>query len=141
LAGKQVVLAAIVILAGSGWAAAQTGTAQTNTYVSPGAPVISADSPPGRNPQINPSAAGLAQSRLAVPSSATPRSAGNAEQHTADREERTAAQARKSLRYYGYSDIVNLHVNRDGLWQAQATKNGRRVKVVLEQRGTVTEPK
>jgi len=45
------------------------------------------------------------------------------------------------LRYYGYSGITNLHLNQTGRWQAQATRNGRRVKVALDDGGTATEQK
>jgi hypothetical protein len=55
--------------------------------------------------------------------------------------EMTASQARASLRYYGYTGIRNLHLNQSRHWQAQATHNGRRVKVVLDDRGTATEQK
>jgi hypothetical protein len=132
--GKQAVIAAIMLLDGPGIATAQTGTPQTKTFVSPGAPVISADSPAARNPAVNPSATGLSQGRMAGPSAG---SAG-AEQRNASRGEITAAQAQRWLRDYGYSDIINLHVDRNGHWQAQATHNGRRVKVVLDDRGTAT---
>ena len=125
------------MLAGPGIATAQTGTPQTNTFVTPGAPVISADSPPARNPAVNPSAAGLSQGRMAAPSPAGP----GGEQRTASRGEITEAQARRWLRYYGYTGIANLHVDQNGHWQAQATHNGRRVKVALDDRGTATEQK
>ena len=62
-------------------------------------------------------------------------------QRTASRGEVTEAQARRWLRHYGYTGIVNLHVNPEGHWQAQATHNGRRVKVALDERGTATEQK
>jgi len=51
---KKTIFAAALVLAGPGVAAAQTGAPQTNTFVTPGAPVISADSPPPRNPAIKP---------------------------------------------------------------------------------------
>jgi hypothetical protein len=121
-----------MLLAGPGIAAAQTGTAQTKTFVSPGAPVISADSPAARNPAVNPSTG-----RMAGPSAG----AAAVEQRTASRGEITVAQAQRWLRYYGYSGIINLHVNRNAHWQAQATHNGRRVKIVLDDRGTATVPK
>ena len=126
-----------MMLAGLGIAAAQTNTPQTNTFVTPEAPTISADSPPARNPAINPSAAGLSQRGLAAPNSA----GLGGEQPTASRGEITKAQARRWLRHYGYTGIVNLRVDQSGHWQAQATHNGRRVRVALDDRGTATEQK
>lgn len=136
-AGKEALFAAVLVLAGSGVAAAQTNTPQEKTFVTPGAPVISADSPPARSPAVNPSAAGLSQGRMAAPSPVAP----GGEQRTASRGEITEAQARRWLRYYGYTGIANLHVDQNGHWQAQATHNGRRVKVALDDRGTATEQK
>ena len=133
-------LTAVLMLAGVGVAAAQIGTPQTNSFVSPGAPVISADSPPARNPAINPSAAGLSQGRMAAPNN-TGTGSPAAEQRTASRGEITEAQARRWLRYYGYTGTVNLHIDENGHWQAQATHNGRRVKVALDDRGTATVQK
>ena len=130
-------LAAVVMVAGPGIAAAQTSTPQTNTFVSPGAPVISADLPPARNPAVNPSAAGLSQGGMAAPS---PAGVGG-EQRTASRGEITEAQARRWLRYYGYTGIADLHIDQNGHWQAQATHNGRRVRVALDDRGTATVQK
>jgi hypothetical protein len=134
---RKAIFAAVVMLAGPGIAAAQTGTPQTNTFVTPGAPTILPDSPPARNPAINPSAAGLSQGGMAAPNSAGP----GGEQPTASRGEVTEVQARRWLRHYGYTGIVNLHVDQNGHWQAQATHNGRRVKVALDDRGTATEQK
>ena len=122
--GRRFVFGAAMMLAGTGSASSQTGVPQTNTFVSPGAPVISADSPPARNPAVNPSAAGLSQGRMAAPS---PPGSVAAARRTANRGELSETQARRSLRYYGYTGIANLHVNADGHWQAQATDNGRRV--------------
>jgi predicted aspartyl protease len=124
---RKAIVTAVVMLAGSGIAAAQTGTPQTNNFVTP----------PARNLAINPSAAGLSHGRMAAPNPAGP----EGEQRTASRGEITEAQARRSLRYYGYTGIVNLHVDQSGHWQAQATHNGRRVKVALDDRGTAAEQK
>jgi hypothetical protein len=110
---------------------------QEKTFVGPGAPVISADSRAERNLAINPSAAGLSQGRMAAPSV----TGAGGEERTASRGEITEAQARRWLRYCGYTGIVNLHVDQNGDWQAQATHNGRRVKVALADRGTATEQK
>ena len=138
------------MLVGSGVVAAQNGTPQTKTFVGPNAPVISADSPPARNPAINPSAAGLSQGGTAAPNPSKGAIPGNNPGEVGQRElgqgkvgtgEFTAAQARQSLRYYSYTNIVDLHLNQNRQWQAQATHNGRRVKVVLDDRGTATEQK
>jgi hypothetical protein len=64
---RKAVLAAVLILAGSGVAAAQTGMPQTKTFVRPNAPIVSTGSPALTDPGINPSAAGLSQPRMAGP--------------------------------------------------------------------------
>jgi hypothetical protein len=64
---KEAALAALLVLAGSGVAAAQNSMPQTKTFVRPNAPVISAHSPAVTDPGINPSAAGLSQPRMAGP--------------------------------------------------------------------------
>lgn len=138
---RKAILATVVMLAGPGIAAAQTSTPEPNTFVTPGAPTISADAPPARNPAINPSAAGLSKGRMAAP---TPAGSGGKQPtatSTATSGEVTKAQARRWLRHYGYAGIVNLHVDQNGHWEAQATRNGRRVKVALDDRGTATEQK
>ena len=138
--GRKFVFGAAMMLAGTGWAWAQTGIPQTNTFVGPGAPAISADSPRARNPAVNPSAAGLTQGRMANPSTTSAGTLG-AEQGAAARSGITAEQARRSLRYYSYAHITDLHLDQNAQWQAQATRNGRRVRVVLDQGGTATEEK
>ncbi len=137
---RKAIFTAVLMLAGPGIAAAQTGTPQSNSFVTPGAPVISADSTPARNPAINPSAAGLSQGGMAAPNNIGTGSPA-AEQRAASRGEITEAQARRWLRYYGYTGIVSLHIDQNGHWQAQATHNGRRVMVALDDRGTATEQK
>ena len=142
---EQVVLAVFVTFTGSGIAAAQNATPQQNaipqvkTFVSPGAPVISANSPPARNPAVNPNAAGLSQAATAAPQDGSNSTAGT--QPGIGRGEFTASQALASLRYYGYTGITNLHLDQNRHWQAQATHNGRRLEVVLDDRGTATEQK
>ena len=117
---RGAVLASLLVFAASVGASAQT-TAPSTSFVSPGAPVISADSPPARNPAINPSAAGLSQGSMTAPNN-TGTGRPGAEQRTASRGEITEAQARRWLRYYGYAGIVNLHVDPEGHWQVQATQ-------------------
>ena len=90
----------------------------------------------GAQPGHQPERAGLSQGGTAAPN---PNTDSGGEQRAASRGEITEAQARRWLRYYGYSGIVNLHVDQNGHWQAQATHNGRRVKVALDDRGTATQ--
>jgi hypothetical protein len=74
---------------------------------------------------------------MAAPSPAAP----DAAPRTASWGDITETQARRWLRYNGYNGIANLHFDRNGHWQAQATQNGRRVKVVLGEQSTATEQK
>jgi hypothetical protein len=137
---NSALIAAAILLSASGVASAQAPQATTSTTVEPNAPVISGTSQSAHNPAVNPAAAGLSQGYMAAPDAGRA-GAHRGQANATSRGDMTAAQARQSLRYYGYSGITNLHVNQGGHWQAQANMNGRRVKVVLDERGAATQMK
>lgn len=130
-----------MLLASSGFAAAQDRAPPANTYVTPGAPSVPTDSPVMRNPMVNPSAAGMSKGRMGSPNAAKAEELGSGDQGSTAKSELTKTQAARSLRNFGYTGITHLHVNQNGHWQGQATHNGRRVGVELTNSGTATEDK
>ena len=49
----------------------------------------------------------------------------------------TKAEARARIEKAGYSDVKNLMLDTDGLWQATALQNGQSVHVALDYKGNV----
>ena len=49
----------------------------------------------------------------------------------------TKAEARARIRKAGYSDVKNLMLDSDGLWQAAAMQNGQTAHVALDYKGDV----
>jgi hypothetical protein len=50
----------------------------------------------------------------------------------------TESQARKHIEKAGYSKVAGLMKDKDGLWQGDASKNGKKVRVALDYQGNVT---
>ena len=53
----------------------------------------------------------------------------------------TEGQARGRIEDHGYTDVKQLHKDQNSIWQAEAMKDGRRVRVGLDFRGNVAEEK
>ena len=53
----------------------------------------------------------------------------------------TEDQARRRIEDRGYTGVGQLHKDQNSIWQAEATKEGRRVRVGLDYRGNVVEEK
>jgi hypothetical protein len=51
----------------------------------------------------------------------------------------TKGQAEGRLKKAGYSNITSLMKDKDGLWHAQATKDGKQTNVSLDFKGDVNE--
>jgi putative membrane protein len=51
----------------------------------------------------------------------------------------TEGQARRRIEDRGYSNVDQLHKDQNSIWQAEATKEGRRVRVGVDFRGNVVE--
>jgi len=51
----------------------------------------------------------------------------------------TEGQARRRIEDRGYTNVDRLHKDQNSIWQAEATKDGRRVSVGLDFRGNVVE--
>jgi hypothetical protein len=49
----------------------------------------------------------------------------------------TKGEARTRIEKAGYSDVKNLTLDPDGLWQASAEQNGQSVRVALDYKGNV----
>lgn len=51
----------------------------------------------------------------------------------------TKSQAQSRLEKAGYTDVTGLTLDQDGLWQAQASKNGQSIHVALDYKGDIAE--
>ena len=51
----------------------------------------------------------------------------------------TEGQARRRIEDHGYTNVGGLHKDQNSLWQAEAMKDGRRVRVGVDFRGNVAE--
>jgi hypothetical protein len=49
----------------------------------------------------------------------------------------TKGQAKSRIEKAGYTDVADLDLDADGLWQATATRDGQSVHVALDYKGTV----
>ncbi|WCM25893.1 hypothetical protein NDN01_17935 [Sphingomonas sp. QA11] len=49
----------------------------------------------------------------------------------------TSTEARNRIRKAGYSDVQNLKLDPDGLWQGTALRRGQRLHVALDYKGNV----
>lgn len=50
----------------------------------------------------------------------------------------TADQARAAIEKAGYTELGPLNRNANGLWQGEATKDGRKVQVSIDYKGAIT---
>ena len=108
---KQTALAAALLLGSAGLAMAQTAAPSTNAPPSAGT---------SANPNANATGAGNA---------ALERGANSF----------TEGQARRRIEDRGYTNVDQLHKDRNSIWQAEAMKDGRRVRVGVDFRGNVVE--
>ena len=51
----------------------------------------------------------------------------------------TEGQARRRIEDRGYTNVDQLHKDQNSIWQAEAMKDGRRVRVGVDFRGNVVE--
>ena len=51
----------------------------------------------------------------------------------------TEGQARRRIEDRGYTNVGQLHKDHNSIWQAEATKDGRQVRVGVDFRGNVVE--
>jgi hypothetical protein len=140
---KRTVLAAMLLLGSSGLALAQ-GTAPSATTSNPqDTTTVSPSSPAAQDPGVNPSAAGTntgaqRSSTSTNPNANAPRSdTGLARGANSF----TQGQARRRIEDHGYTNVRQLHKDQNSVWQAEAAKDGRQVKVGLDFRGNVAEIK
>ena len=116
---RRILLATPFLIAGSGLAFGQPG--------------VTAQSPKGQDPTVNPDAAAL-DSGVDVRQS-------DAGSGMPTRRVMTMGQAESRLHSFGYSRIAGLHRVSNEAWMAEATRNGRRVRVELGTLGKVSEVK
>jgi len=140
---KRTVLAAVLLVGGSGLALAQ-GTAPSATTSTPqNTPTVSPSSPAARDPGVNPNAAGTSMGTRESGTSSNPNA--NAPRSDAGLEHGansfTEGQARRRIEDRGYTNVGQLHKDQNSIWQAEAMKNGQQVKVGVDFRGNVAEMK
>ena len=112
---KRTVFAAVLLLGSAGLAMAQ-GAAPSTTTGNQTVPSAGTSA----NPNANPTRAGNA---------ALERGANSF----------TEEQARRRMQDRGYTNVEQLHKDQNSIWQAEATKDGRRVRVGVDFRGNVVE--
>lgn len=141
---KQSVFAAALLLASSGLALAQSTAPNTTTGNPQTAPTVSPSSPAARDPAVNPNAAGTRSGAAQSGTSANP-NAASTHSGTAGLEPGansfTEGQARSRIEDHGYTNVSKLHKDQNSIWQAEAMKDGRQVRVGLDYRGNVVEEK
>jgi hypothetical protein len=108
---KQTVFAAALLLGSAGLAMAQSTAPNTNAAPSAGT---------SSNPHSNAARTGNAALEPGANSF-------------------TEGQARRRIEDRGYSNVDQLHKDQNSIWQAEATKDGRRVRVGVDFRGNVVE--
>lgn len=113
---KQTAFAAALLLGSAGWALAQGTAPNANTGYPPTTPNVGTSSSPSAN---SPRAgdAGLERGANSF----------------------TEGQARRRIEDHGYTDVGQLHKDQNSIWQAEAMKDGRRVRVGLDFHGNVAE--
>jgi len=115
MASKQTVLAAALLLGSAGFAMAQS-TAPSTTTGTQTAPYR------GTSANPNPNATGAGNAALEPGANSF-----------------TEGQARSRIEDRGYTNVDQLHKDQNSIWQAEATKDGRRVRVGVDFRGNVVE--
>jgi putative membrane protein len=108
---KQTVFAAALLLGSAGLAMAQSTAPNTNAAPSAGT---------SSNPHSNAARTGNAALEPGANSF-------------------TEGQARRRIEDRGYSHVDQLHKDQNSIWQAEATKDDRRVRVGIDFRGNVVE--
>ena len=112
---KQTVFAAALLLGSAGLAMAQSTAPSTTTGNHP-SPSVGTST----NPNANATGAGNA---------ALERGANSF----------TEGQARRRIEDRGYTNVDQLHKDQNSIWEAEAMKDGRRVRVGVDFRGNVVE--
>ena len=112
---KHTVLAAALLLGSAGLAIAQSA-APTTTPGNHASPSVGTST----NPNANATGAGNAALEPGANSF-------------------TEGQARRRIEDRGYSNVDQLHKDNNSIWQAEAMKDGRRVRVGVDFRGNVVE--
>jgi hypothetical protein len=138
---KRTVLAAMLLLGNSGLALAQ-GTAPSATTSNPqDTTTVSPSSPAAQDPGVSAAGTNTGAQRSGTsinPNASAPRSdTGLARGANSF----TQGQARRRIEDHGYTNVRQLHKDQNSVWQAEAAKDGRQVKVGLDFRGNVAEIK
>ena len=117
---KQTALAAALLLGSAGMAMAQTAAPGTST----GGTTTGDHTPPSVGTSTNPNANATRAGNAALEPGAN---------------SFTQGQARRRIEDRGYTNVDQLRKDQNSIWQAEATKDGRRVRVGVDFRGNVVE--
>ena len=139
---KQTVFAAALLLGSSGVVLAQNTAPNTATTGNPNnPPTLSPSSPAAQNPGVNPNAAGTVSGNRDYGTSTKPDTDTGSSNNTLERGANsfTEGQARRRIEDHGYTNVGELRKDQNSIWQAEAMKDGHRVRVGLDFRGNVAE--
>ena len=117
---KQTALAAALLLSSAGLAMAQTAAPATTSGGTTTGDRTSPSVGTSTNPNANATRAGNAALEPGANSF-------------------TEGQARRRIEDRGYTNVDKLHKDQNSIWQAEAMKDGRRVRVGVDFRGNVVE--
>ena len=117
---KQTALAAALLLSSAGLAMAQTAAPATTSGGTTTGDRTSPSVGTSTNPNPNTTRAGNAALEPGANSF-------------------TEGQARRRIEDRGYTNVDKLHKDQNSIWQAEAMKDGRRVRVGVDFRGNVVE--
>jgi periplasmic protein CpxP/Spy len=116
---KQTAFAAALLLGSAGWAMAQS-TPPSTTAGDRTSPSAAPSAGTSTNPNANATGAGNAALEPGANSF-------------------TEGQARRRIEDRGYTNVDQLRKDQNSIWQAEAMKDGRRVRVGVDFRGNVVE--
>ena len=117
---KQTALAAALMLGSAGLAMAQTASPGTTT----GGTTTGDHTPPSVGTSTNPNGNATRAGNAALEPGAN---------------SFTEGQARRRIEDRGYTNVDQLRKDQNSIWQAEAMKDGRRVRVGVDFRGNVVE--
>jgi periplasmic protein CpxP/Spy len=117
---KTIVFAAALSFGSADWAMAQSTAPNPTTANPPNSPTGAPYAGTSANPDSNGNRAGNAGLERGANSF-------------------TEGQARRRIEDHGYTSVGSLHKDQNSIWQAEATKDGRRVRVGVDFRGNVVE--
>lgn len=125
---KRVSMAALLLISGVSVAAAQSTTTTQGTTTNPQAPPVVTKGSEGQAPAASSGPTNNVVNRPGVNNSTAPVAGANSF---------TENQAKSRIESNGFSDVVNLKKDDNGIWRATAKKDGKSHSVSLDYQGNV----